>query len=99
MPKLLTLSGEVTVIYGEPDVALVLAESDDYQHLLCCLEGVDDLANHAQIGRQIEVENVTPEAGVSERLTQLCREYRWDWNLTPNDCSLLVVKVKVLAAV
>lgn len=96
----LTLKKDVSVVYGEPDIALVLAESeDDVFVLVAAGSSAAQLANYAKVGDEIEVERIAPSSDLLPRIDQSYREYRWDWGLTPDDCNLLVAQVKVLAAV
>lgn len=100
----LTLKKDVSVVYGEPDIALVLAEAEaDVFVLVATGNFAAQLANYAKIGDEIEVEAYeveafAPASDVLSRIDQAYREYRWDWGLTPDDCSLLLGKVKVPVA-
>lgn len=96
----ITLKKDVSVVYGDPDIALVLAESEDAVFVLVATDNsAAQLASYAKVGDEIEVEEITPSSNVLPRIDQAYREYRWDWGLTPDDCNILVAQVKVLATV
>lgn len=95
----LTLKKDVSAIYGEPDIALVLAESEQNTFVLVATgESAAQLASYSKMGDEIEVEEFTPTADVLPKIDQAYREYRWDWGLTPDDCTVLIAQVKVPVA-
>jgi hypothetical protein len=56
----LTLTKDISVIYGEPDIALVLAESKDGVFVLVAAdESVAQLASYAKLGIRLRLNRLS----------------------------------------
>lgn len=91
------VKSEITVVFGNLDIALMQTEDDNGDRFVVVTTGdaVQYLADYSKVGDHIDLKPENPKPVLSTRIGHLFREYRWDWNLTPDDVTLIVASIEI----